>query len=343
MNKLDAIRAKLQQIEEAKSGNRSSGNSDKALYPHWDMKTDDTGTIRFLPDANDENPFFWKEKQMIKLPFPGVKGQDESKEVVVQVPCVEMWGDNCPILAEVRPMFNDKSLEDIARKYWKKRSYVFQGFVQHSPFTEEEPPENPIRKFIINPGLFNIIKSALMDPDLEEMPTDYLNGLDFRISKTQKGQYADYTTSKYARKETALAQDQLDAIEEFGLVDLETYLPKRPDQETLAIIHEMFQASIEGELYDPERFGKYYRPFGVNVDNSGGNQSESKAESKPAPRKEATTSTANAEDDDSVHFESSTKTEVSAEPKQDEVKSEPASADKSVNDILAMVRNRKSS
>jgi hypothetical protein len=217
-------------------------------------------------------------------------------------------------------------LEDLARKYWKKRSYIFQGFVQDSPLSEDEPADNPIRRFIISPQLFNIIKSALMDPDLEEMPTSSLNGLDFRITKTQKGQYADYTTSKYARKETALSQEQLDAIEEYGLVDLNSYLPKKPDAEAVEIIHEMFQASINGELYDPVRFGKFYKPYGLQL-------AESKNESVPA-------------EETKTEAKSEPVTEIKAEPeapKVEETDSGNEAPKKSVNDILAMVQKRKSS
>ena len=39
---------------------------------------------------------------------------------------------------------------------------------------------------------------------MENLPTDYVAGTDFRLAKTTKGQYADYSTSsKWARKETA--------------------------------------------------------------------------------------------------------------------------------------------
>jgi hypothetical protein len=77
--------------------------------------------------------FSGSERAMIRLPFNGVKGEMDSKQVYVQVPCVEMWGDACPILAEVRTWFKDKSLEEMGRKYWKKRSYMFQGFVRENP------------------------------------------------------------------------------------------------------------------------------------------------------------------------------------------------------------------
>ena len=200
MASLAEIRARLQAAEN-KQGGQSATSSD--IYPHWNMEEGQSATVRFLPDGNSKNTFFWVERAMIRLPFAGVKGEMESKQVYVQVPCVEMWNEACPILAEVRTWFKDKSLEEMGRKYWKKRSYVFQGFVRENPLGEDKTPENPIRRFIIGPQLFAIIKAALMDPELEEMPTDTLRGLDFRITKTSKGGYADYSTSKWARKESA--------------------------------------------------------------------------------------------------------------------------------------------
>ena len=91
------------------------------------MKDGESATIRFLPDKNPDNTFFWVERQMIKLPFKGIKGHDENKEIVLQVPCVEMWqGEKCPVMTEVTPWFDDKDLEDLAHKYWKKRTYMLR-------------------------------------------------------------------------------------------------------------------------------------------------------------------------------------------------------------------------
>jgi hypothetical protein len=172
----------------------------------------------YLPDGNPNNTFFWVERAMIKLPFAGIKGETDSRPVQVQVPCVEMYNDGsvCPILSEVRGWFKDKSLEEMGRKYWKKRSYIFQGFVVEDPIKEDKIPENPIRRFIIGPQIYNIIRSALMDPELDELPTDALKGLDFRIAKTSKGGFADYSTSKWSRRERSLTAEETAAIEAHG-------------------------------------------------------------------------------------------------------------------------------
>ena len=262
MASLAEIRARLA-ASENKPGSGGSGGGDGSIYPHWNMEEGQSATLRFLPDGNTKNTFFWAERAMIRLPFNGVKGEMESKQVFVQVPCVEMWGDTCPVLTEVRTWFKDKSLEDMGRKYWKKRSYIFQGFVRENPLHDDKTPANPIRRFIIGPQIFTIIKGALMDPELEELPTDLLRGLDFRVTKGAKGGFADYNSSKWSRKESALTEAEQAAIAEHGLYDLGSFLPKKPTDVDLKIIKEMFEASVDGQSYDTERWGNYFRPAGV--------------------------------------------------------------------------------
>lgn len=270
MPSLKEIRAKLQALE-----NRSNNsNRDESIYPFWNIQDGNSAKIRFLPDANPDNPFFWKERQQIRIPFAGIKGEDENKKITIVVPCVEMWGETCPIHTEIRPWFKDPALEDTARTYWKKRSFMFQGFVQENSVADDLTPDNPIRRFVIGNQIFKIIKASLLDPDFEYLPTDYVNGTDFIISKTTKGGYADYSTSKWARRENALDQDQLENIETHGLSDLSEFLPKRPTPEQLNAMYEMFEASVDGDLYDPARWAQYYKPFGYEY-NGVSNTAES--------------------------------------------------------------------
>lgn len=345
---LDEIRKKLQALDTRK-GNSAGFSADKTTYPHWNIPEGTSSILRFLPDANEDNTFFWTERQLIKLPFPGIKGQDENKPVVVQVPCIEMWtGKNtCPILNEVRPWWKDKSLEETARKYWIKRTFYMQGFVKQDPLNETDAPENPIRKFIMGPQIFAIIKAALMDPDMENSPVDYINGTDFIVSKTSKGGYADYGTSKWARKESSLTEDMMEAVEKFGLVDLSTYLPKRPTAENLAAMFEMFQDSLDGELYDPERFSQHYKPYGFDsADDADGGEGSRTTRSVSVSRSSAT-APAVTKPAKPVIVEDSDDTDPPFEPdapkvvvKEETATATTSSSGKTPQEILAMIRNR---
>jgi len=331
MASLAEIRARLQAAESNKGGQSTGG--DNAIYPHWNINEGASVVVRFIPDADPKNTFFWAERSMIKLPFAGVKGEMDPKQVQVQVPCVEMWGEACPILAEVRTWFKDKALEDMGRKYWKKRSYIMQGFVRENPLTEDKTPENPIRRFIIGPQIFQTIKSALMDPELEELPTDFMRGLDFRITKTTKGGYADYSTSKWARKESALTEAEQAAIESHGLFTLSDFLPKKPSEAELKVIKEMFEASVDGQPYDPNRWGAYFRPAGLTApQGSSGGSTSTDDPVDPAVHTEPATAPAPAPVASS--FDDEDDAPVASAP----VQAKPST--QSAQDILAMIRAR---
>jgi hypothetical protein len=331
MATLAEIRAKLQEAQSKTTGQSSSGG-DNAIYPHWNMPEGKEAVVRFLPDGNPNNTFFWVERAMIKLPFAGVKGETDSRPVQVQVPCVEMYNDGsvCPILSEVRGWFKDKSLEEMGRKYWKKRSYIFQGFIVEDPLKEDSTPENPIRRFIIGPQIYQIIRSALMDPELEELPTDFLRGVDFRIAKTSKGGFADYSTSKWSRRERALSDVENAALQAHNLFDLSSFLPKKPGDVELKIMKEMFEASVDGEAYDMERWGQYFKPAGMSQATGDPVGRSAPAKAAPAP-----VAAAPMEDDDAP-FD----TAPAAAPAQTAASAASGDSASRAQDILAMIRNR---
>lgn len=325
MTSLAAIRAKLQQQDTKNQKQQDRPGSDSATYAHWNMAEGTTATVRFIPDADNQNPFFWVERTLIKLPFNGIKGNTQNKFSQVQVPCLDMYGEACPILAELRTWYKNETLKEMANKYWKKRTYLFAGFVRANPIGEDVTPANPIRRFVMSPQLFASIKAALMDPELDELPTDYVRGLDFNIKKTSKGEYADYSTSTWSRKESALSQAEQDAIAAHGLFNLKEFLPKKPTEVEQKIIMEMFEASVDGKPYDPDRWGLYYKPWGLDT-NSDSNNYTPVASNKSAP----------VVNSDDINDED---TNTTATPVSIPTKPVTGGSDKAA-DILALIRSR---
>jgi len=237
---------------------------------------------------------------------------------------MEMYGESCPILSEVRGWFKDPTLEDMGRKYWKKRSYIFQGFVTDNPLKEDTTPDNPIRRFIIGPQIFQLIKAALMDPDMEDLPTDYTAGVDFRLSKGTKGGYADYGASNWARRTRPLSDAEMKAINDHGLFSLSDFLPKKPTEVELKVLTEMFEASVDGEAYNMDRWGQYFRPAGMSA----------KTGDPVAP---AVSKAPVMEDDDDIPFKSNEEVARESAPAP---KAETSSASIGAQDILAKIRAR---
>jgi hypothetical protein len=317
MTSLAEIRTKLAQQDTKNQNNKGSQQTDNAIYPHWNMDEGTTASIRFVPDANPQNSFFWVERAMIKLPFNGVKGNPSVKQTVIQVPCMHTYNEQCPIINELKTWYKNESLTELANKYWKKRTYLFSGFVRANPIADDKTPANPMRRFIMSPQLFALIKASLMDPEMEELPTSYTRGLDFNIKKTSKGGYADYSTSNWARKESAITEAEQAAIDAHGLFNLADFLPKKPTEAEVKIIYEMFEASVDGQAYDNDRWGNYYRPYGLEAPSGSTTNTASSTSSESTEDNEPSTASSPV---------------VVTKPTQ-------ASSDKAA-DILAMIRSR---
>jgi hypothetical protein len=123
---------------------------------------------------------------------------------------------------------------------------------------------------------------------MEELPTDYTAGVDFRLNKTSKGGYADYSTSNWARRERPLGDAEMAAVNTHGLYNLSDFLPKKPDETAIKVMQEMFEASVDGEAYDPDRWSNYFRPAGMAARTGDPNVAASPAatatsQSAPAP------------------------------------------------------------
>ena len=181
-----------------------------------------------------------------------------------------------------------------------------------------------------------------MDPEMEELPTDPMRGIDFRVVKTQKGGYADYTTSTWARKETALTEAEQAAIDKHGLYNLNDFLPKKPSEVELKVMKEMFEASVDGRPYDAEKYGAYFRPYGMQA--PAGSTPTTAAPKADTFEQVAPTATATATPAPAVEapkVEPVAETAPAATPAPAEAA--PAESGSKAEDILAMIRSRQSS
>ena len=278
--RLEKIRQLMKEEAEKKNNPNRSSSNDNASYPFWDIPKDTIALIRHIPDKDESNPWFWIETQAIKLPFAGTVGGDAPTDnpITVRVPCVDMFGDTCPIIAETKPWWKDESKKDLARTYYKKRSFIAQGFVVSSQLEEKSVPEDPIRRFIYGSELIEKLKAGMADTDMEFFPTDYLNGYDFRIRKTIRKsdgrEFNNYSTFDWSHKVRPLTESELLAIEQHGLFNLADFRGPRPDADGIAAIKAMFHASLAGDPYDFAAFGKYYRPYGVNAGTATSDESD---------------------------------------------------------------------
>lgn len=213
LSKLELLKAQFAQ---------KTGGGFTNFFPFYKAPEDSTTIFRFLPDADENNPMqFLVENHIHELIINGEKKR---------VACLKMYGEDCPICkhsaenyAKGRECKNlgdlegEKKWNAIGKQFYRKLSYIGQGIVVDSPV---EHDQNVTVKLIdFGTKIYQQMQSAFQSGDLEKEPYDFFEGYNFRFKKT-KGPYgADYTTSSFAPKQTALTEELIEKIE---LVDLKT-------------------------------------------------------------------------------------------------------------------------
>jgi len=226
------------------------------FFPFWKMEPGTSTVVRFVPDADTSNDTFWREEQVIFLPFPGTT-RNSDRPVRIRVPCMKMFGKPDPILSDISSLW--KKNDELARKYYRRRNYVYSGFVRSTSLKEENFEKISLRLFRFTSSLHSIILQFLQNPDLEFVPVDPENGRNFSISRTRKGAYADYSTSSFSLKPSSLTKEEREFVEKNGLLNLSNFLVKMPDSEDLREIFEMYLDSRNGKLLDEEKYARWIR------------------------------------------------------------------------------------
>lgn len=234
---ISQLRAAFSKKSES-SGEDNTGFWDK-FYPFFKMDMDTSARFRFVPDRDEENPLgFIVPNQYHQLLINGKKKS---------VACLKMYGESCPCCERSSQYYNEGN-ESLGKSFWRKIDYIAQGVIISSPFDYPiKADENPVRLISMSPKLYKIIETKIVKGDMDEMPTDFQNGYDFVINKTKQGEYADYSTSDFARKSTPISDDNLARID---LYDLKNYRYAKVAREQMEA---MIEAFLTGKNYDNEK------------------------------------------------------------------------------------------
>ncbi len=233
---LEALKAQFKKPDTNEDGGGLKNN----YYPFWNMQIGDQSIVRFLPDKNEDNPMgFLVEKHMHTLTINGEKKS---------VPCLKMYGEDCPI-CKVSAAYYKAEDKDNGKKYWKKKQYIGQVLVMEDPLTADketnENHEGKVRFIALGSQIYDLIKAAFEDGDLEDVPFDFEGGCNFIIKKKEQGEYASYATSKFAKHASALDEETIENVTA-QLTDLSTLLPKNPGLEK---VEAMLEAALNGTEY----------------------------------------------------------------------------------------------
>ncbi len=190
------------------------GNQTWALFFNfWRAPVDSVSIVRFLPDKDTTNSMgFLVENLAHELMINGKREK---------VPCLKMYGEDCPICALSQRFYDEKSPdhnEALGKRLYKKKSYIGQVLVLETPIEHDQ--EQLVKLIDFGPKIFKQIQATFASGDLEEPPQKFKGGYNFRIKKSKSGDYADYGTSSFAPKQSDVADD---LIETMVLYDLKEY------------------------------------------------------------------------------------------------------------------------
>jgi hypothetical protein len=240
-NRRSEMTLTLEKLKAAFKKNENEGTSrPNNYYPFWNIPDGSQAIVRFLPDANKDNPMgFMVEKLMHTLT---INGENKS------VPCLKMYGEECPI-CKVSSAFYKEDDKVNGKKYWRKKQHLAQVLVVEDPLppdeTTGETHEGKVRFVALGFQLFNIIKDAFESGELDEVPFAFEGGTNFIIKKTKQGDYPSYALSKFARRSTDLSDDEIASVRD-QMVDLSTLIPQSLGVEK---VESMLEAALTGATY----------------------------------------------------------------------------------------------
>lgn len=230
---IDQLRAAFKKPESSSLPNN--------YYRFYDMKVGESTEVRFLPDLNENNPKgFVVENLSHNLTINGQKKT---------VPCLKMYGEDCPICKVSSEYYKAEGKNSVnGKKYLKNTQNIAQVLVVNSPIAVKDGEVSPVgqvKLLGIGYSLYKIINDAFGSGDLDEVPFDYERGTNFVIKKDKQGEYANYSLSKFARRESALTSAEIEHVKA-NLIDLSTVLPKNPGREK---IEAMLEADLTGTSF----------------------------------------------------------------------------------------------
>lgn len=231
-SRLEALRDRF-----TKKNTNSGANANwKLFYQFWKMPDETVATVRFLPDANTENPDEFFVKNLTHTLY--INGE---KKVV---PCLKMYDKHCPCCeASAKFYAEDKEagIEDsvLGKKYYRKLSYISQILVVESPIDHDT--EQLVKLVDYGPKIFQRIIAGYASGDLDDVPHSMDNGYNFRIrkSKPQGQKWSNYDMSSFSPRSTPIDEAVRSQIVLFDL----------KDYRTAEISEAQMAAMLEADLY----------------------------------------------------------------------------------------------
>lgn len=237
---MNALRARFK--SNTRTTNQSNTPSDSRYYPFFLADVGTESIVRFCPDKNQDNQWFFLERDIHRIPVNGE---------IKKVPCLKMYGHECPLCDSSRAFYKKEGKTSATGKQlYRKRDWLAQVYVKKDALPpnpeNNETFEGKVKAVVVTSQVYEAIDISLEDVDIP--PHQYLGGSDFLIRPTQDGNYRSYVRSRFAKAPSDLDDDIIDYIEA-NIVDLRTLLPAEPNIDD---VNGYLASFLSGTEYTPD-------------------------------------------------------------------------------------------
>lgn len=197
-DKIDQLKKR---VKEKDSGNGSY--SDQYWKPTIVDNSKTKYKIRILPRTETVTGQPWADRYMHYITAP-----DGTR---IFEPCPSSIGDDCPICEECGKLFNSGNPydEEKAKERYRKSQHVCNIYIKEDP--RDNDAEGNVFMWRYGFTIQTIFEDAIED---DFIFFDPIVGADFHLTIAPKGEYPDYSSSRFARKESQLAEteEEMDEI-----------------------------------------------------------------------------------------------------------------------------------
>jgi hypothetical protein len=226
---LNALKERLK----PNSTNAQRQNYNAERFNFWNMNNDEEAIVRFLPNKDENDPWWFHEYKYHEVWVDGKKRN---------LNCLSNYGEKCPLCDKAQEYYANNNVP-MGRKLYRKISWLGQVIVIKDPLPiDPEVGKNAngeYRTVSISKQVYDALIGSIKDDldDSEHLPTDYEYGTNFIIKKFSKkvtldngksSEQADYSRSRFAKKQTELDEDMVELAKE-KLVVLSTLMPSKPE------------------------------------------------------------------------------------------------------------------
>ena len=273
--------AQMRDLIATQKGNFRNSSKSSEFFNFSKLNIGDEVRIRFVKDGDENNQMFWRNRAIRTLSFDGLisEGKTYTGTVYVDVPAFNLKSNEADTTLPEEYRFTSKEDviqeaiknlydedKDLYAKFKRKEGYLLRGFVRDG---SDDPK---INYFVFSKQLYEpLVKftSTEQEEAFPDYPFDENNGRDFILKVSQSDGRKNYSTSDYSLKTSPLTDKEREVLAAHKDDKLYEKLPKKPTDEQLMVMAEMYAASRDGKPYDFDKWSSSFKPNNAFKDSNG--------------------------------------------------------------------------